>query len=228
MSDGAVVIAGGDASEQAVPADLDQFGMVIAADGGLDLAERAGLAVDVVVGDMDSVTPQALERAAAAGALVERSSWDKDLTDLELAVVRARDAGARRLVVLGGAGGRLDHLLANLAVLTGPLTAAMEVEAWIGTAHVQVARDRVRVVGPPGATVSLLAWHGDATGVTTTGLRWPLTDAVLAAGGAVGTSNLLDAPVAQVSLRTGVVTVTRADAAPPGGRVIDDAGRTLR
>jgi thiamine pyrophosphokinase len=131
-------------------------------------------------------------------------------------------------VVLGGAGGRLDHLLANLAVLTGPLTAAMEVEAWIGTAHVQVARDRVRVVGPPGATVSLLAWHGDATGVTTTGLRWPLTDAVLAAGGAVGTSNLLDAPVAEVSLRTGVVTVTRADAAPPGGRVIDDAGRTLR
>jgi thiamine pyrophosphokinase len=228
MSDGAVVIAGGDATVQAVPAGLDQLGLVIAADGGLDLAERVEVAVDVVVGDMESVSPAALERAAATGVLVERSSWDKDLTDLELALVRARDAGARRLVVLGGAGGRLDHLLANLAVLTGPHTAAMEVEAWIGAAHVQVVRDRVRVEGPPGATVSLLAWHGEATGVTTTGLRWPLTDAVLGAGSAIGTSNVLDAPVAEVELRTGVATLTRPDATPPGGRMVDVAGSSAR
>jgi thiamine pyrophosphokinase len=75
--------------------------------------------------------------------------------------------------------------------------------------------------------VSLLAWHGDATGVTTTGLRWPLVDAVLAAGGAIGTSNVLDAPVADVSIRTGVATVTRPDATPPGGRMVD-AGTPVR
>jgi thiamine pyrophosphokinase len=112
-----------------VPAEVATADVVIAADSGLDLARLLGLGVDVVVGDLDSVTPTGLAWARDTGIPIEKASPDKDETDLELAVARATAGGAHRIVMLGGAGGRLDHLLANVAVLCGPLTLGIETEA---------------------------------------------------------------------------------------------------
>jgi thiamine pyrophosphokinase len=229
MDDVTVVVAGGGTTPQALPDGLASPGGVVAADSGLDLAERLGLAVDLVVGDLDSVSAGALERARQRGTEIEASPADKDVTDLELALVAARRRGTTRLVVLGGAGGRLDHLLANVAVLTGPLTDGMAVDAWLGEHRVQVVRDSVEVAGRPGSEVSLLAWHGDATGVTTRGLRWALDDAVLVAGAARGTSNLLEDDDGEVHLRSGVLTVTQRaiDAlAAVGGRMVEPSATT--
>jgi thiamine pyrophosphokinase len=221
MRDGAVVVAGGDARIQAVPDGLAERRPVIAADSGLDLAEALGLEVDLVVGDLDSVSAGALERARHRGVPIELSPRDKDLTDLELALLAAAAGGAEDLVVLGGAGGRLDHLLANVAVLCGPLTGSMAVDAWLGDSRVQVLRHHVAVDGTPGSEVSLLAWHGDVRGVTTTGMRWPLRDALLTAGAAVGTSNLLEGEHAEVSVRSGVASVTQRAADAAGARLVD-------
>src|SRR5262249_11223939 len=52
--------------------------------------------------------------AVAAGAVVERHPTAKDATDLELALLAARDRGAAEIVVVGGHGGGLDPLPAHL------------------------------------------------------------------------------------------------------------------
>ena len=51
---------------------------------------------------------------------VERHPAAKDHTDLELAMDEAVASDARHIVVLGGDGGRRDHLFANLLVLASP------------------------------------------------------------------------------------------------------------
>ncbi|MCU1346500.1 MAG: Thiamine diphosphokinase, partial [Acidimicrobiia bacterium] len=56
--------------------------MIIAADSGLHSATELGLAVDVVVGDMDSVLPEALRDAGVAGTEIVRYPPEKDATDL--------------------------------------------------------------------------------------------------------------------------------------------------
>ena len=61
---------------------------MIAADSGLDHATALGFAVDLVVGDLDSADPAAVDAAVAAGAAVERHPEAKDATDLELALAR--------------------------------------------------------------------------------------------------------------------------------------------
>jgi thiamine pyrophosphokinase len=207
MSALGVVVAGGRRLPQVVPAEVSAASVVVAADSGLDLARELGLAVDVVVGDLDSVSTTALTWARDSGIAVEASPPDKDQTDLELAICRAVGDGIERLVVLGGAGGRLDHLLANVAVLCGPLTKGIETEAWIGTARLLVVRDRVAIDDAVGSVASLLAWHGDASGVTTIGMRWPLRGAVLRSGSALGTSNVVVAERAGVALDSGVISV---------------------
>src|SRR5712691_7547391 len=155
----AIVLAGGDPVEPTLRTLLPDGAVVVAADSGLHQADPLGLRVDYVVGDLDSADPAAVERARAAGAVVERHPVDKDATDLELALDVARERGARRITVVGGAGGRLDHFLANVALLASPRFADLEVDARLGDAYVAVAqggRPPHVITGAAGSLVTLL------------------------------------------------------------------------
>lgn len=207
-----VIVAASDGGEQLVPGAAWSVELVVAADGGLDLAEQHGLRASVVVGDMDSVSPGALARAHDQGSEVVVSSTDKDQTDLELALDAVERAGngdaATRTLVLGGAGGRLDHLLGNVGAIA---SAASPTEGWIGTALVVPVRERWTHVLPAGLTVSLLAWGGDAV-VTTLGLRWPLAAERLELGSARGMSNVADGGDVLISVTEGCVLLVLPEA----------------
>jgi thiamine pyrophosphokinase len=208
----AVVVGGGGLPAVSV-ADLGDLGdrgeapLVVAADSGLAGARALGLAVDVVVGDMDSVDPAVLAAAEAAGSAVERHPAAKDATDLDLALDAALARGAERLVVVTGTGDRFDHALALSLSLAADRLAAVAVEAWIGPAHLWVVRDRLAFGGPLGMLVSLVPAHGPALGVTTAGLFYPLRGEDLEPGTTRGVSNELVAPEATVELREGVLLV---------------------
>jgi thiamine pyrophosphokinase len=208
----ALVFAGGDPPEAGVSPHLDPAALVIAADSGVEHAQALDRHVDIAVGDFDSVAPEALARAVADGASVQRYPPDKDATDLELALDVAATRGATHVTIVGGHGGRLDHTLANLLLLGAARFAALELDAWFGTGHVTVVRRLARLAGAPGAYVSLLAVDGPADGVSTSGLRYPLHDARLLPGSTLGVSNELVAPVAEISVGSGVVVAVQPDA----------------
>jgi thiamine pyrophosphokinase len=210
----ALVFAGGDPLDARWHGALPLDAWVIAADSGLEHAQALDRAVDLVVGDLDSVSPAALQRAVAAGTSVEEHPTDKDATDLELALDAAARAGATRVTVVGAGGGRLDHFLANALLFVAPQWAGFELQAFVGDARVVVVRDSAELRGHPGSLVSLLAPAGPARGVSTTGLRWVLTDAELFPGSTRGVSNEMTAPVATVSVREGVLLAIQPDAQP--------------
>ena len=205
----AVVVAGGEGVDPAVLRRLPAERTVIAADSGLDAARAAGVTVDILIGDLDSVSAEGLAAAAAEGVAVDRHPVDKDHTDLDLALQRVVDDGFTECAVLGGAGGRLSHLLANAALVAAERYAGIEVRWLVGTTEAQVARPGRDIVveGAPGDLVSLLAAAGSATGVSTTGLRWALDDAVLEPGSTRGVSNELTGRQATVTVSRGSLLV---------------------
>lgn len=198
-----VVFAGGDPVPADVIEDLPASALVIAADSGLDLALDLGLKVDLVIGDFDSVSPEAL--ASVPGAAVERHPRDKDATDLELALGAAHRADADRVVVVGGRGGRLDHALANALLLTAPAHSGIEIEWLVAGTRSVVIHSANRLHGSAGELISLLPFHGAAEGVTTEGLRWDLHDATIHAGSTWGVSNVFQLPVASVRVGSGTL-----------------------
>lgn len=210
------VVAGGQALSPGLAARVGDVDYVIAADSGLHAAEGLGLTADLVVGDLDSVDPASLDRP---GLEVERHPAAKDHTDIVLALDRACDLGAGRVVVVSGGGGRLDHALANLLVLASPRYEHMQVRALIGDAEIVVVRDHHRMQAPAGTVVSLFAVGGPALGVTTHGLRYPLDDEVLDALSSRGVSNEFVGGHAAVHVTQGVLLVIR-----PGGERRDTRG----
>lgn len=204
-----VVVTGGDPIDPALVPSLPAGASVIAADSGLDRARELGLAVDLVVGDLDSVSPTALEAAAAAGCRIERHPAAKDHSDLELGLLAARDQGATHVLVLGGHGGRVDHFLANALVLAHDAFAKLSVEAVVGTARLAVVRQRSELLGRRGDLVTLLALGGRARGVTTEGLRYPLDGDDLWPGSTRGLSNTMTSEIATVTLSAGTLLAVR-------------------
>ncbi len=201
----ALVFAGGDQMPAEVVGRLRPADLVIAADSGLEHARALGHIVDLVVGDLDSVDPAALADAEARGASVERHPAGKDATDLELALDAALARGARRVTVVGGHGGRVDHFLANALLLTSDAFSDLDIDAWIGPSHATVVRARADLHGPSGSLCTLLAVGGPALGVTTQGLRFPLDDETLMPGSTRGVSNVLIDSTATVALRAGTL-----------------------
>ena len=172
----AVVFIGGDPPSPGVVARLPAERIVIAADSGLTHAYALGVDVDLLIGDLDSVTPGEVARARADGVDVEQHPINKDATDTELAIDAALNRSCDHLVVVSGGGGRFDHELGALMAMSRPSLNGIDVEAWWGATYMRVIHgpDAQTFDGRPGAVVSLIALHGDVREVRALGLRYPL------------------------------------------------------
>lgn len=84
---------------------------VAAADGGLLYADRAGIKVDLVVGDFDSLG------YIPKGENVLRLPTEKDDTDALFAVKKGVEAGFSEFALYCALGGEADHSIANLQIL---------------------------------------------------------------------------------------------------------------
>lgn len=170
----ALIITGG---EGPAPDNLRRLAeaadLVIAADSGLDAAIQASIQPDLVVGDFDS-----LEDLSSLDAIpperILRYSPEKDDTDTEIALSAARARGADYLVIAGGGGGRLDHLLA----LTNLFARSETPREW-HTLHdsIYFLEKKTSAVFSvvSGATVSVFpAGSGRSVGMSSEGLKWPL------------------------------------------------------
>ena len=211
----ALVLAGGDPVAASLRFDLPAHGIVVAADSGLHLAETLGLTVDRIVGDLDSADLDLVEAAVARGAVIERHPAAKDATDLELAIDAAVREGAQRVVVVGGGGGRVDHFLANVLLITTREWAAVRIEMRFGGARAYVVhgqRPACEFEGLPGSLVTLLPAGGTARAVVTSGLEYPLAHEDLEPGTTRGVSNVMTGKDASVALAAGTLLVVQPDA----------------
>jgi thiamine pyrophosphokinase len=204
-----VVVAGGRALRPDVAALVAGGARVLAADGGLGHALALGLEPEAVIGDLDSSSPGEVESASRRGARIVRHPTAKDATDLELALDAALALAPTRVLVLLDSGGRLDHLLSALLLLGAARYAEVQIDAQVGPALVHVVRASRELEGTKGETVSLLALHGPAEGVSTEGLAYPLADETLEPGSSRGVSNVFLTGRARVDVRRGVLMAIR-------------------
>ena len=220
----AIILADGDVDprerlDAAWPGWLRPDALVIAADGGARHAAALGLRIDRWVGDGDSLGEAGIDALIAAGVPVDRAPIDKDESDTELAVRHAIGTGATEIVVLGALGGtRVDHALANVMLLAMPELAGIDARMLGVGARVRLlsavrpesqARS-VELDGRVGDLVTLLPLGVDVEGVTTSGLRYPLSDESLLAGRSRGLSNVRTSGSASVRIERGRLLIVEA------------------
>jgi len=202
----AVIFANGTLRDpDAVRALIRPDDHLIAADGGVRHALALGLRPAVVIGDFDSLANDERRRLEEEGAHFVEYPRDKDETDLELALRYTLDAGYRSMLIVAALGGRLDQSLANLALLTDPALAALEVRLEDGIEEAFFVHHRAVIEGRAGDSVSLLPWGKPVKGVVAEGLKWRLRGETLYPHKTRGVSNELLGETARISLKSGLL-----------------------
>jgi thiamine pyrophosphokinase len=176
---------------------------LIGVDGGSRHLLHLGVRPHLAVGDMDSIPEDLLQDYRQAGVEMHLHPPKKDATDLELALELAITRGATRISILGGTGGRLDHTLGNLFLLARCLPAGIPACIMDQEQCVHLTDQSLTLSGAVGDTLSLLPATPEASGVSLSGLEYPLQDATLTFGTSWGMSNVFVETQATVTLRSG-------------------------
>lgn len=178
--------------------------LFVCADGGANIALLHGVMPHAIVGDLDSASPEALTSLDAIEVVHDP---DTERTDTEKAIEWVLARGPfEEIVILGAMAGRLDHVVGHLSLLRrflGRASVVLESEharAWL-------AEGEVSITEPPGTVVSFFAIGGPATGVTTSGLRYPLRLSRLELGAQDSVSNVVDVVPASITIEHGQLLV---------------------
>ena len=99
---------------------LQEDDFLVAVDGGLRHLLAINRQPHLLIGDLDSVTPEQLEALSSGGVEIQRFPVEKDETDLELALLETTRRGYKTIILVGALGGRIDQMLANLYLLMLP------------------------------------------------------------------------------------------------------------
>lgn len=194
----AIIVAGGlPTSKERFFEYYDRDAMLIAADSGAEWLNRWGICPNILVGDMDSISPDTLNWARMNGARIEKVACEKDQTDTYLAAIYSLDLGADEIFIFGGVGERVDHSYANLQVLAFIVmkgaSAAIVNENY--TLHM-VSNSKITVAG---YDLSILPFMGEAV-ASASGVKYPLNELKLPIDYPIGVSNIIKGESAEISI----------------------------
>lgn len=149
--------------------------LLIAVDGGLNICMLCKFKPPIIIGDMDSVTNEAI----AAFPNIEKLTFppDKDQTDIELAIEYALSQQPTNIVLYAVTGFRLDHSLSNMLFLSRH-RGILSIETHQETLFC-LTNSKTTIETLPGQTLSFVPLNGPAKGITTHGLKWELENRIL-------------------------------------------------
>lgn len=175
---------------------------VIGADGGMEHLARLGIRADMALGDFDSLGYVPEHQNLVLHPVM------KDDTDMILAVKEGLKLGYRKFRLYGGLGGRLDHTLANLQTLI--YLSKQGAEAQLigeGSCVTAVTDGEISFDETHRGVISVFCLTGKASGVTLTGLKYPLENAVLTSDKPLGVSNEFTGQKSTVRVADGTLVV---------------------
>lgn len=184
-----------------------QADLIIAVDGGGNHCHLLEIEPHILLGDLDSIDQEILNSYRKSSVIIQQYPTEKDKTDLELALDLAVKKQSTQVTIFAALGGRWDMSLANLLILAADDYAELDIILIEQGTKIGVCRGgEIKILAfPQGTTLSLIPLGGDATGVTLSGFKYPLTNQTLTFGSSRGVSNIFIDQSGEVTVGSGVL-----------------------
>ena len=189
-----------------------KYDFVIAADKGYKYAFQLRISPDLIIGDFDTATSPAVTEKKIELIILPP---EKDMTDTEAALDIAAAKHPSSITILGGLGGRFDHTMGNIALLSKydlPIKIKDEKNSVIllRPGEYFVAKDDYKYI-------SLDPFTPSVSGLSISGVKYTLKDAELTHDNTLGISNEIIgiSPEAsltcEISFKTGKLLVCQSN-----------------
>jgi len=194
-----------------IPASSDDWKdlPIVCADSGAEHARRLGLDLKAIIGDMDSISEETLGYYEDRGTKIIRIS-EQETNDFEKALQYLLEQNIQDIRVLGMTGGRTDHTFTNFSAMlryTDRFEKLVAIDMYGEHQFLTTRRNNASIYCPIGATISLTPF-GEANGVTTTNLKYPLKGEALQLGVREGLSNVATGTPVGVTIESGALLIS--------------------
>ena len=172
----AIVAAGEFPRSASVLRLLDEADMIVCCDSAAVALVASGREPDLIVGDMDSLPAELLERYASR----IRTVTEQDDNDLTKAFRTAMEFSPTRIHILGATGLREDHTLGNISLLAryaAETGSKCEIDLVSDYGTFVAARGGRTFASIPGQEISIFAFDNSLR-MTAEGLEYPLDGVV--------------------------------------------------
>ncbi|MGI5879124.1 MAG: thiamine diphosphokinase [Syntrophomonadaceae bacterium] len=181
--------------------------LIICADGGANVLYEMELIPHVIIGDLDSISPAALQYFSRQQVEIIKYPGNKDYTDTQLAIAYADQQGAEELIFLGTLGKRLDHTLSNLFTSMDMVREGKRITHYSPECMVHVFSGELEITGNIGDIISVVALTDVCQGVYEAGVAYPLENVQLEIYKPYAVSNYLIAERAAIKVIEGILAV---------------------
>lgn len=191
------------------PLDASHAAFNIAADSGAEHARKFELPLDAIVGDLDSISSETLEWYRNQGTKILHVS-EQEHNDFEKVLRYLEEFWKGKVRILGLSGGRMDHTLSNLSVMlrySDEFEAVIAVDEFGSHSFLTTRNNSVEISCNIGTRISLTPF-GEAIGITTSNLQYPLRKESLRLGAREGLSNVATGSPVSVSIERGALLVS--------------------
>ncbi len=187
-----LIILNGDCNDYSFLKKLsEQYDCIYCADGGLNHARKADITPDLVIGDFDSS-----EFNAALNTL--RFPVEKDDTDSEIAIKEGLSNGFDSVTLTCALGGRCDHLLTNVLLLSRFSNVRIEEH----NCSIEMLENYKLIENQTGKTVSFIPL--EKSYIKLSGFKYPM-DGSVEIGTTLTMSNVVVNEKAEVKIKYGKV-----------------------
>lgn len=205
-----LIIGNGNIENNIIHNILNPSDIVICCDGGSKYLFEEGILPHYIIGDLDSSKPEIIQFFETKKVIFKKFDAKKDETDMELCIDFAIGLTPDEIIILGGIGTRFDHSLANVNLLIKSEDENIKTTIIDSKNTINITKNEFQIEGKKGDLVSLLPISSVVSGVTTKGLEYPLNNATMHIGKALGISNVMLEDFASVSVKNGYLLVIKS------------------
>jgi len=181
------------------------FDTLLCADGGTDSALRLGLSPDYIIGDLDSISKEAIKKFKTTSKILQYKRQND--TDVEKCLNFAIKNKFDEALLIGVTGNRLDHTLCNLGIVLKFFN-KIKLSLLAENSYLKPYTGDVRLQTQKSEIISLYGFD-KKTKITSKGLKYPLKNISLPFGDKESTSNVSTSNSIQLKIRKGIIFIIR-------------------
>jgi len=229
-----LIITGGEINEQFLANEVKQnYETIIAADRGLETALKLNIHINHIIGDFDSLGTGLRDHIGDGvatsnwgqtsrnkkvpkcpvpfGTQIHKLNPEKDYTDTHMALKLAIELGSTDITIIGWNGTRMDHVLGNIHIMKEALENNASCKLVNATNEIKLINKKTIIKEEKKYKyISLIPMTTNVTGITLTGLKYPLQDATLKIGESIGISNEIIDKEASIDIKKGILILIKS------------------
>ncbi len=203
----AVLVCNGSVNTKWLYSHISKTDFIIAVDGGANKLLKTKFVPNLIIGDMDSISKNALKKYK--GVEMKKFPREKPFIDLELALNYCADEKFNEIIILGALGTRADMTLTNIFLLN-QLPKNIDAKIIHENQEIFLAQSKkFSLNGIPGEKISFFPIKGDVKVLSLRGFKYELHDYDMRFGIGIGISNEFKNKKVSISFKDGLLLCVR-------------------